>query len=222
MLPAAIVFDFDGTMVDTETPEYESVRRVFADYGLDLPPDQWIASAGTMWGADWVDQLHTATAGVADPHESRRRKRAYIAELHHTTLLRAGLLALLDEIRAHAIPMAIASNSPSDWIDFQLDRLGLTEYFPISVTIDRVERGKPFPDPYLHAVRLLGAEPGGSVALEDSEAGTQSAVTAGLFVIAAPGPMTITHDLRAAHMQIDGFGQFTLADVARALEGARP
>jgi HAD superfamily hydrolase (TIGR01509 family) len=222
MLPAAIVFDFDGTMVDTETPEYESVRRVFADYGLDLPPDQWIASAGTMWGADWVDQLHTATAGVADPHESRRRKRAYIAELHHTTLLRPGLLPLLDEIRAHAIPMAIASNSPSDWIDFQLDRLGLTEYFPISVTIDRVERGKPFPDPYLHAVRLLGAEPGGSVAFEDSEAGTQSAVSAGLFVIAAPGPMTITHDLSAAHMQIDGFDEFTLADVARALEGARP
>ncbi len=61
VLPAAIVFDFDGTMVDTETPEYDSVRRVFADYGLELPPDQWIAAAGTMWGADWVDQLHTAT-----------------------------------------------------------------------------------------------------------------------------------------------------------------
>ena len=221
VLPAAIVFDFDGTMVDTETPEYDSVRRVFADYGLELPPDQWIAAAGTMWGADWVDQLHTATAGIADPHEARRRKRAYITELHGTTLLRPGLLALLDEIRAHEIPMAIASNSASDWIEFQLDRLGLTDYFRVSVTIDRVERGKPFPDPYLEAVRLLGAEPQHSVAFEDSEAGTQSAVSAGLFVIAAPGPMTVTHDLRAAHMQIEGFEDFTLAEVARALEGAR-
>ncbi len=63
--------------------------------------------------------------------------------------------------------------------------------------------------------------PTNSVAFEDSEAGTQSAVSAGLFVIAAPGPMTITHDLSAAHMQIDGFDDVTLADVARALEGAR-
>ena len=221
VVPAAIVFDFDGTMVDTETPEYESVRRVYADYGLDLPPDQWIAAAGTMWGADWVDQLHTATAGVADPHEARRRKRAYIDELHDTTLLRPGVLALLDEIRTHEIPMAIASNSASDWIDFQLDRLGLTRYFSVSVTIDRVKRGKPFPDPYLEAVRLLGADPHESVAFEDSEAGTQSAVSAGLFVIAAPGPMTRTHDLRAAHMVIDSFEGFTLADVARASDAAR-
>jgi HAD superfamily hydrolase (TIGR01509 family) len=221
MFPAAIVFDFDGTMVDTETAEYEAVRRVFADYGLDVAPDQWMRVVGTTWSLDWVDELHNATAGVADPHEVRRRKRAYSTELDQTTVLRPGLLALLDEIRAHEIPMAIASNSPSDWIEFQLDRLGLTAYFPVSVTIDRVVRGKPFPDPYLDAARLLGAPPCDSVAFEDSEAGTQSAVSAGLFVIAAPGPMTITHDLSAAHMLIDGFEGFTLADVARASDAAR-
>jgi putative hydrolase of the HAD superfamily len=136
-------------------------------------------------------------------------------------VLRPGLLELLDEIRAQGVPMAIASNSPSDWIDFQLDRLGIADYFPVSVTIDRVERGKPFPEPYLKACLELGVEPRESVAFEDSEAGTQSAASAGMFVIAAPGPMTITHDLRAAHMQIDGFEGFTLADVTRALEGAR-
>ncbi len=215
------MFDFDGTMVDTETAEYEAVRLVFADFGLDLPPDQWVQAAGTMWGLDWVDQVVHATAGVADPHEARRRKRAYITELNAATLLRPGLFDLLDEIRAHGIPMGIASNSASDWIEYQLERLGLSDYFTAIVTIDRIARGKPFPDPYLKTVALLGAEPRCSVAFEDSEAGTQSAASAGLFVIAAPGPMTVSHDLSAAHLRIDTFEGFTLADVARALEVAR-
>jgi HAD superfamily hydrolase (TIGR01509 family) len=220
-VPDAIVFDFDGTMVDTETPEYESVRLVYADFGLDLPPDQWIEAAGTMWGTDWVEQLRTATAGAANPHEARRRKRAYITELNAAALLRPGLHDLLDEIRAQGIPMGIASNSASDWIDYQLERLGITDYFDASVTIDRVERGKPFPDPYVKACALLGGDPHGSVAFEDSEAGTQSAASAGLFVVAAPGPMTVSHDLSTAHLRIDTFEGFTLADLARALEGAR-
>jgi len=63
MLPAAIVFDFDGTMVDTETAVYEAVRRTYADFGLDLPPDAWMQAAGTMWGASWVDELVKATGG---------------------------------------------------------------------------------------------------------------------------------------------------------------
>jgi len=213
-VPAAVVFDFDGTMVDTESSEYESARLVFADFGLDLPPDRWIEAAGTMWGFDWVEQLCLATAGAADPHEARRRKRAYVAELNELTLLRPGLHDLLDEIRDAGIPMGIASNSASDWIEYQLERLGLTDYFSELVTIDRVERGKPFPDPYLKACRLLDAEPKSSVAFEDSESGTQSAASAGLFVVAAPGPMTQSHDLSAAHLRIDSFEGFRLEDLA--------
>ena len=169
--------------------------------------------------------------GRRPPHGDRGRRgcarsptpeeREYIRELHATTVLRPGLIELLDEIRSAGIPMGIASNSASDWIDHQLDRLEITHYFTAFVTIDRVERGKPFPDPYLDAVALLGASPANSVAFEDSEAGTQSAVSAGLFVVAAPGPMTVTHDLSAADLRIDTFEGFTLSDVARALQVAR-
>jgi HAD superfamily hydrolase (TIGR01509 family) len=221
MLPAAIVFDFDGTMVDTETAVYEAVRRTYAEYGLDLAPDAWMQAAGTMWGADWVDELVAATGGVADKHEARRRNRAHATELSDLTELRPGLRELLDDARAHGIPMAIASNSASDWIEYHLERLGLTDHFAALATIDRVERGKPFPDPFLKACHELDAPPTSSVAFEDSEAGTQSAAAAGLFVIAAPGPMTLGHDLRAAHLVIDGFEGFTLLDVARASDAAR-
>jgi putative hydrolase of the HAD superfamily len=220
MLPAALVFDFDGTMVDTETAVYEAVRRTFADYGLELAPDAWMTTAGTMWGASWVDDLVEATAGAVDAHEARRRNRAHSTEINNLTVLRPGLHPLLDDARAHGIPMAIASNSASDWIEHHLDRLGLTDYFPVLATIDRVERGKPHPDPYLEACRLLDAAPTSSVAFEDSEAGTQSAASAGMFVIAAPGPMTAGHDLTAAHLRIDGFDAFTLLDVARASHAA--
>ena len=221
VFPAALVFDFDGTMVDTETAVYEAVRRTFADFGLELAPDAWMQAAGTMWGASWVDDLVEATGGAVDAHQARRRNRVHSAEIDDLTVLRPGLQALLDDARAHRIPMAIASNSASDWIEHHLDRLGLTDYFPVLATIDRVERGKPFPDPFLKACRLLDAAPTSSVAFEDSEAGTQSAAAAGMFVIAAPGPMTAGHDLSAAHLRIDGFEGFTLLDVARASDAAR-
>ena len=226
MLPAAIVFDFDGTMVDTETAVYEAVRRTYADFGLDLPPDAWMQAAGTMWGAHWVDELVHATAGAVDAHEARRRNRAHAAEIDDLTELRPGVQELLDDARAHGIPMAIASNSASDWIEYHLDRLGIRDHFASLATIDRVERGKPFPDPYLLACRELAAEPTSSVAFEDSEAGTQSAAAAGMFVIAAPGPMTLGHDLRAAHLVIDGFEDFAFADLAHVAfphgSGAHP
>ncbi len=99
MFPAAIVFDFDGTMVDTETAVYEAVRRTFADFGLELAPDAWMQAAGTMWGASWVDDLVDATGGAVDAHEARRRNRAHSAQINDRTVLRPGLQALLDEIR---------------------------------------------------------------------------------------------------------------------------
>lgn len=222
MLPAALVFDFDGTMVDTETAEYEAVRLVFADFGLELAPDRWIVAAGHSWGQfDWADELRVATSGEIDVDEARRRKHAFSTELDAATVLRTGLAMLLDEARAHSIPMGIASNSPAAWIESNLDRLGIAHYFDAIVTIDRVERGKPYPDPYVAAVALLDSPAGRSVAFEDSEAGTQSAASAGLFVIAAPGPMTTVHDLSAAHHQIDGFDGLTLAGVVAARMTAR-
>jgi HAD superfamily hydrolase (TIGR01509 family) len=221
-LPASMVFDFDGTMVDTETAEFEAVRLVFAEFGLELAPDRWVAAAVHAWGQiDWTDELHLATEGAIDRHEARRRKHAFSAELDAATVLRPGLMTLLDEALARSIPMGVASNSPSSWIESNLERLGIAQYFHAVVTIDRVERGKPHPDPYLAAVALLDAPATRSVAFEDSEAGSRSAAAAGLFVIAAPGPMTAAHDLTAAHLQIDGFDGFTLLEVTRALSGAR-
>jgi HAD superfamily hydrolase (TIGR01509 family) len=221
MLPTALVFDFDGTMVDTETAEYEAVRLVFAEFGLELAPDRWAAAAGHAWGQiDWAGELHLATAGAIDREEARRRKHAFSTELDSATVLRPGLMALLEEALAQSIPMGVASNSPSSWIESNLERLEIACYFDAIVTIDRVERGKPHPDPYLAACRLLDAAPANSVAFEDSEAGTRSAASAGMFVIAAPGPMTAGHDLTAAHLRIEGFDAFTLLDVARASAAA--
>ena len=215
------MFDFDGTMVDTETAVYEAVRRTFADFGLELAPDAWMQAAGTMWGASWVDDLVEATGGAVDTHEARRRNRAHSAEINDLTVLRPGLQALLDDARAHGIPMAIASNSASDWIEYPPRPARAHRLLPCA-RHDRPRRtGKPFPDPYLTACRLLDAAPTSSVAFEDSEAGTQSAASTGMFVIAAPGPMTAGHDLRAAHLRIDGFEGFTLLDVARASDAAR-
>ena len=144
-------------------------------------PDRWVAAAGHAWGQiDWTDELHLATEGAIDRDEARSRKHAFSAELDAATVLRPGLMTLLDEALAHSIPMGVASNSPSSWIEStprtaRASRITSTRV----VTIDRVERGKPHPDPYLAAVALLDAPATRSVAFEDSEAGSRSAAAGG-------------------------------------------
>ena len=190
VFPAALVFDFDGTMVDTETAVYEAVRRTFADFGLELAPDAWMQAAGTMWGASWVDDLVEATGGAVDAHQARRRNRVHSAEIDDLTVLRPGLQALLDDARAHRIPMAITSNSASDWIEHHLDRLGLTDYFPV-LAHDRPGRtGQALPRSLPEGVPAARRRADEQRRVRGLGSGTQSAAAAGMFVIAAPGPMT--------------------------------
>jgi HAD superfamily hydrolase (TIGR01509 family) len=195
----ALVFDFDGLILDTETSVYEAWRVVYAEHDQVLPRDRWLTRIGTDGsGFDPLAELRERVGETLDAEEIRSRRmafhRAHIAKLDQMP----GVRACLEFARAKSIGTAIASSSPYDWVSGHIGRLGLAHFFDHVVTAEHVEAAKPAPDLYLRATRLLGVEPGDAIALEDSPNGVESAKAAGLFCVAVPGPMTRTLSFHAA------------------------
>jgi HAD superfamily hydrolase (TIGR01509 family) len=195
----ALVFDFDGLILDTETSVYEAWRTVYEEHDQVLPKDRWLTRIGTDGSAfDPLVELSALVGEALDAEQIRRRRMA----LHRANIepldQMPGVSACLEYARAKSIGTAIASSSPNYWVTGHIERLGLAHFFDEVVTVEHVEAAKPAPDLYLRATELLGVDPGDAIALEDSPNGVQSAKAAGLFCIAVPGPMTRTLSFEAA------------------------
>jgi len=216
-LLAAVVFDFDGIILDSETAEFESHRRIYQRHGAALTPEEWCDQIGIWSEAHerrWCDRLNELSGvsmeyGVfkADQHR-----------IFHDILAREpmrGIRDLLDALALADIPMAIASTSTARWVVPAVERLGLSDRFRTIVTADDVERRKPAPDVYLEAARRLGADPRRSVAIEDSGPGIAAATAAGMKTIAIPHWLTERHDLAAAALRVAHAGELTVEVLER-------
>lgn len=220
MAPAALVFDFDGTLVDTETAEYESVRLVWADHGHHYELTRWTPWVGGAVPVPWLDELEAVLGEPIDRENLHRQSRAYNRELLSLVQPRPGVARLLAEADEAGIPLAIASNAPYDWVEGHLSRLGLLHFFEphgAVVTVDRVRRPKPHPEAYLTAVARLGATPATSVAFEDSATGLAAARAAGLYTVAVAGPMSTGHDLDGADHRPASLAEVSLDQLAAGL-----
>jgi HAD superfamily hydrolase (TIGR01509 family) len=184
---AAVIFDMDGVLIDSE-PIWEEVRRgVVADYG-----GQWLDEAQTalmgMSTPEWAAYL-SEDLGVGKPPDEVAQivigKMVERYEQHLPVLPGAD-----DAVRrcARRWPLGLASSSPRQLIDAVLRTAGWTDLFEVTVSTEELTRGKPAPDVYLAAARGVGAEPSTCVAVEDSSNGMRSATAAGLVLIAAPRP----------------------------------
>jgi HAD superfamily hydrolase (TIGR01509 family) len=216
-----LVFDFDGLICDTESTEYEAVRRVYQEHGLELALEDWLPSVGAV-APDWVADLEAVLGRPLDRSVLQAARRAHGAELLAALAPLPGVLTLLDAARAAGVPCGVASNAQAVWVEGHLERLGVAERFGVVVSVDRVDRPKPDPEPYLLAVAALGAAPAEAVALEDSATGAAAARAAGLFTVAVPGPMSAHQDLSDADLVVTSLGEVTLADLgARVAQRAR-
>jgi HAD superfamily hydrolase (TIGR01509 family) len=211
-LPDAVVFDFDGVLLDSESPEFESHRLVFERFGLTLTTAEWCDQIGVdveRHPERWSRRLR-AHAPHAPAHEAFRAEvRALFAELVPQAPM-PGIERLIQVLEQAGVPCAIASNSPARWVLPAAESLGLVSRMKTVVTIDDVERGKPAPDVYLEATRRLGAAPTRSVAIEDSAPGLASARAAGLRTIVVPHWLTEQHDLSGADLRVESATRITL------------
>ena len=193
----AVLFDMDGTLVDTEGLWQQAVEAEAALLGLALGPDDQPFILGRA-AEDTADHLHGRQDEEARRAPSSRLRVAL--ERRFATLVRArvvplpGALALLDELTAAGVTIALVSASPRHVVDIVLDALG-RQRFAVSFAAGETPRTKPAPDPYLAAAGALGADPARCVAVEDTPTGIASAEAAGCAVLAVPSSAPV----EAAH-----------------------
>ena len=218
----ALVFDFDGLILDTETSAYESTREVFVEHGLDLPLAEWQQFIGTADHLHWTDVLEQALGAAIDRSEVRPRRDQRKLELLASEVVLPGVYDLLVEAAEGGLGVAVASSSPAEWVGPHLERLDLAHRFAHVITRNDLggdaTRTKPAPDLYRLALSALGADPARSVAFEDSPNGLAAAKAAGMFCVAVPGGITRGLDFSAADLVVDSLAQVRLADLAPRLD----
>jgi HAD superfamily hydrolase (TIGR01509 family) len=186
MTPAAIVFDLDGVLVDSEQVWDEVRRRVVAERGGRWTDEATTAMQG-MSTPEWAAYLSTLGA-TGTPDELAEAVIAAMADRYreHVPLLPGAVEAVT--VLSERWPLAVASSSPPELIRVVLAAAGVADRFRAVVSSEEVEHGKPAPDVYLAAAARLGADPGRCVAIEDSGNGLRAAAAAGMTVVAVPNP----------------------------------
>jgi HAD superfamily hydrolase (TIGR01509 family) len=209
-----VVFDFDGVILDTETPLVRGWAGVFSGYGCPpLTPLEWGTAIGTATRLDPVAILVDRAGQVVDAVAARRAGRQAVGQLIAAEVVRPGVEAWLDEADRLGLATAIASSSPAAWVEGHLDRLGLRRRFQVLACHRPGVAAKPAPDLYLEACAGLGVDAAEAVAVEDSPHGIAAAKAAGLRCVAVPNELTGQLDLGRADLVVEGLAGVGLAEV---------
>jgi HAD superfamily hydrolase (TIGR01509 family) len=213
----AYIFDFDGLILDTESSAYHSIAEQFAAVGLEFELSVWQQCIGVGWSVDWIDELEKRCPTPIDRAAVLDRRRARKNELLELCDVLPGVVARMDEARAHGLGLAVASSSPRDWVESHLDRLGLLGGFDAVRTREDVAEAKPAPDLFLAAAAAIGVAATASVAFEDSPNGCRAAKAAGMFCVVAPNAITADQDFGHADLVVDSLDAVDLATLRRLL-----
>jgi HAD superfamily hydrolase (TIGR01509 family) len=180
---AALLFDIDGTLADTDPLHLEAFNRTFAPYGHHFDKPRFALELQGL-ANEAIARRFVPHLSPADGMEVLRGKEETFRDLARSEIHAVpGLFALMDMADAASLPMAAVTNAPRANADLILDGLGIRHRFRALVIGEELAHGKPHPLPYLEGLRLLGASAEASVAFEDSRTGIASATAAGLATI---------------------------------------
>jgi HAD superfamily hydrolase (TIGR01509 family) len=205
----ALIFDFDGLILDTESPDFQVWQEIFRERGCQLPLSVWAGFIGSMDTFDPYAYLEQQLGREVNRETLRRDQRRRFGALLHSPAPLPGVTDYLEDGRRLGLRLAIASSSPRFWVSGFLDRLGLAGYFDSLSCGDEVSRTKPDPAVYRLALERLRVSAGRALALEDSPNGVQAARRAGIFCVVVPNPLTRQLALDGADLHLD-----SLADVS--------
>ena len=226
----AVIFDFDGVILDSETPNYTTWQAVFESHGVELDRGLWSSFIGGGAGRlDVCGHLEELAGGPLDCETIRRERRQRYIDIIESGPLLPGVLEYILDAKRLGLKLGIASSSSRDWVDGHLARRGLLGHFECIRGRDDVSSVKPDPQLYVSAVAGLGTSPDRALAIEDSPNGVTAAKRAGLLCVVVPNEMTeglpTDHaDLRLGSLSDVGIESLLarLAGDAGRAEPARP
>lgn len=195
----ALIFDFDGLILDTETPEYDAWQEIYAEHEARLPIELWAQIIGGSGASDFDAAIHLERL-LGRPLDRPALKAHWQARsdelLKHQSVL-PGVMDILTDACRLGLRLAMASSSSHCWVDQHISRQGLADYFEVVKCGDDVPRTKPDPGLFLAALRALRLRAEEALVFEDSANGVKAAKAAGLFTVAVPLPLT-------RHLGVDG------------------
>jgi putative hydrolase of the HAD superfamily len=215
----ALLFDFDGLLVDTESPSFDAWAGVYREHGHELTLETWSAAIGTLDGFDPFADLEGRLGRPLDRERVNERRREIEFAAADLEELRDGVAEYLEEAQRLGLARAIVSSSSRDWIRRHLERLDLLDGWSSIVAADGdAARAKPRPTLYLEALDRLGVTAGEAIAFEDSPNGITAAKAAGLYCIAVPNPTTASLDVTHADLVLRSLEEVPLGDLLRRVE----
>ena len=190
----ALIFDFDGLILDTETPDVHAWQNIYTEHGVTFPIESWGQIIGGTGESKFDAAVHLqGLLGRALDLDALQTQQNHISHslVDQQTVL-PGVLDYLQAAKRSHLQLAIASSSPHSWVDAHAKRLGILDYFDQVICADDVGPGrtKPHPDLFLLALRRLQLQKNEVIVFEDSPNGVKAAKSAGLFVVAVPNPVT--------------------------------
>ncbi len=215
----ALIFDFDGTLLDTETPEFHAWQQVYREHGTELALADWLEGVGTWYAFDPYVDLEQKAGRPID----RGAVKARVKALHEAAIeeidLRDGARHMMQAGLQRGLKLAVASSSSRKWVTGHLAHYDLMPHFDAIKCRDDVPAGrsKPFPDLYLEVLRELGIAAGEAIAFEDSLNGLRAAMSAGIYVVAVANPITKNLPLEEADRLVHSFEDVSLDALLRQL-----
>jgi HAD superfamily hydrolase (TIGR01509 family) len=208
-----LIFDFDGLIIDSESPEYQSWADMYKAHNCSLPFEKWAECIGTADAFDPAKYLEELIGRPIDRAEALVRRRAQFAELMATQPLLPGVADCIASARRRGIKLGVASSSTRNWVVGNLSRFGLATEFDAICCREDVVAVKPDPALYVAVLQGLGIRAKEAIALEDSPNGVLAAKRAGIFCVAVPNAITSRLCLDHADCRLSSLAQLSFDEL---------
>ena len=210
----AVIFDFDGVILETEGPVHQSWAELYQEFDLTLTMEVWTQVIGAGMNIfDPMEDIERQVGKLPDREGLAERRLKRENELVSDQTVLPGVTEILRDANLLGLRVGLASSSSCSWVVGHLRRLGLLEYFAVIRAADDVQRTKPDPELYLAALHLLGVSASQAFAVEDSPNGISAAKRAGLFCVAVPNPLTRQLPLDHADLLLTSLEELSLDDL---------
>jgi putative hydrolase of the HAD superfamily len=215
----ALIFDFDGLILDTETPEYDALNKVYTEYGHSLPIETYGLVVGSQYNHEFepVSHLQALTGKPLDAVSFWEKVNRHRLGLIEQNPLLPGVENYIREGKALGLKLAVASSSPHAWVDGHLKRLGLFHYFDVITGKEDVRNIKPDPELFLSTLSALQLRPNEAVVFEDSAHGVLAARQAGIRVVVIPNPVTRHLKIEGETLRLQSLADLPLGDLLNKL-----